>query len=266
MAGIDVKVSPATFTIRPGRSRTFTVTFTRTTAPVSRYTGGQLLLTDGNHDVRLPMVVRPVSLAAPAEVFSTGGPINYQVKFGYTGAFMASARGLVAAATTTGNVADDPTDNFNPKGPGVVAIPVTIGANTTHARFSLFDADVTPGADLDLWVARGNTLIAVSGTGGSDEEVNLRNPIAGDYTVFVHGFEVPGPTGTTSPFTLYTWLLGNTAAGNMTVTAPATAVTGATGTISLEFSDLITGTKYLGSVAYEGTPGLPNPTIVRVDP
>jgi hypothetical protein len=266
MAGINVKVSPAMFTIRPGRSRTFTVTFRRTTAPVSRYTGGQLLLTDGNHDVRVPMVVRPVALSAPAEVFSTGGPISYQVKFGYTGAFTASARGLVPASTTSGNVADDPTDNFSPLGPGVVAIPVTIGANTTHARFSLFDADVTPGADLDIWVARENTLIAVSGTGGSDEEVNLRNPPAGNYTVYIHGFEVPGPPGTTSPFTLYTWLLGNTAAGNMTVTAPATAVTGATGTISLAFNNLAAGTKYLGSVAYGGTPGLPNPTIVRVDP
>ena len=267
MAGIDVTVSPATFTIRPGKSRTFTVTFTRTTAPVSRYTGGQLLLTDGNHDVRLPMVVRPVALSVPAEVFSTGAPISYDVKFGYTGAFSATPRGLIPAAITAGSVPDDPTDNFSPQGAGVVAIPVTIAAGTTYARFSLFDADVTPGADLDLWVARGNTLIAVSGTGGSDEEVNLLNPTAGDYTVFVHGFEVPGGAGATSPFRLHTWLLGDTPAGNMAVNAPTAAVTGQTASISLTFSDLITGTKYLGSVAYAGTSaGLPPPTIVRVDP
>jgi subtilisin family serine protease len=267
MTGIDVVVSPASFTIKPGRSKTFTVTFTRTTAGVNAYTGGQLLLSDGNHDVRVPMVVRPVALSAPVEVSSTGGPLSYQVKFGYSGPFTASARGLVPAVTTAGHVPDDPTDNFTEQGPGVVAIPVTIAAGTSHARFSIFEADVAPGADLDLWVARGNTLIAVSGTDGSDEEVNLVNPAAGAYTVFVHGFEVPGPTGTTSPFTLYTWLLGTNDAGNMTVTAPATAVTGATGTISLTFSDLMTGMKYLGSVAYAApTPGLPNPTIVRVDP
>jgi len=69
-----------------------------------------------------------------------------------------------------------------------------------------------------------------------------------------------------SPFKLHTWLLGKTAAGNMTVNAPTTATTGGTGTINLSFSGLTAGTKYLGSVAYSGIANLPNPTIVRVDP
>jgi len=51
----------------------------------------------------------------------------------------------------------------------------------------------------------------------------------------------------------------------MTVTAPAAAVIGTAGTINLTFSGLAPATKYLGSVAYSGTSGLPNPTIVRVD-
>ncbi len=51
----------------------------------------------------------------------------------------------------------------------------------------------------------------------------------------------------------------------MTVTAPASAVDRATGTIDLTFSGLTAGTKYLGSVAYGGAAGMPNPTIVRVD-
>ena len=33
----------------------------------------------------------------------------------------------------------------------------------------------------------------------------------------------------------------------------------------LTFSDLAPGTKYLGSVAYGGAAGMPDPTIVRVD-
>jgi hypothetical protein len=36
--------------------------------------------------------------------------------------------------------------------------------------------------------------------------------------------------------------------------------------VSLSFSGLAPGTKYLGSVAYSGVAGMPNPTIVRVDP
>ena len=66
-------------------------------------------------------------------------------------------------------------------------------------------------------------------------------------------------------YTLFHWLLGSAAAGNMTVAAPTAATTGATGTISLTFSGLTPATKYLGSVAYSGIDGLPNPTIVRVD-
>ena len=51
----------------------------------------------------------------------------------------------------------------------------------------------------------------------------------------------------------------------MTVSAPATAVTGTTGTITITTSGLAAGTKYLGSVAYSGSPGMPNPTIIRID-
>ena len=56
------------------------------------------------------MVVRPVALAAPASVSGNGGPVSYNVTFGYNGPFSATARGLVAADITAGSVADDPTD------------------------------------------------------------------------------------------------------------------------------------------------------------
>jgi len=264
LAGMTTVVTPSSVTLAPGENRAFTITFTRMTAPVNAYVGGQLTWTDGLHRVRSPVVIRPLALAAPAEVSSTGGPINYNVTFGYTGSFTASPRGLVAAATAAGSVTDDPGDAFDPMGPGVVSFPVTIDPGTSYARFSLFDAKVSPASDIDLYVYRNsdNALVAASGGGTSNEEANLLNPSAGGYTVYVHGFAVPG----TATFTLFTWRLGTTAAGNMAVTAPAAAVTGATGTIGLTFSGLTPGTKYLGSVVYGGLAGLPSPTIVRVDP
>jgi hypothetical protein len=159
-------------------------------------------------------------------------------------------------------VADDPTDGAcSLTAPNAQLIPVAIPAGTTYARFSLFDADVSPGADIDLCVANSaGAIVGSSGSGTSAEEVNLLNPAADNYTVVVQGWGVAG----TSPFALHTWLLGTADAGNMTVTAPASAVQGA-GTISLGFSGLAPATKYLGSVAYTGIAGLPNPTIVRVD-
>jgi hypothetical protein len=51
----------------------------------------------------------------------------------------------------------------------------------------------------------------------------------------------------------------------MSVTAPPTATTGGSGTVGLTFSGLAPATRYLGSVVYSGTAGMPNPTIVRVD-
>jgi len=140
----------------------------------------------------------------------------------------------------------------------------------THARFSLFNEFVSgSGNDLDLYVYRcsdasctTSTRVGSSGGGTAAEEVNLLNPAAATYRVWVHGFAVnPSPAN----FTLFTWVLGSTAAGNMTVTAPSSATTGATGNIQLQFSGLNPATKYMGSVAYSGITGLPNPTVVRID-
>jgi hypothetical protein len=264
MAGATVTVSPPTLMVRAGRTRSFTVTITRTTAALNSYIGGQLVWSDGNHSVRIPIVARPVALAAPGEVSGPASGLSYPVQFGYTGAFAAAARGLVAASTAAGTVVDDPGDSFSPTGPGVTAITVEVPAGMSYARFSLFDSSVTPASDLDLYVFRGTTFVGGSGSGTSNEEVDVLNPPAGSYTVYVHGFNVT--PGVTASFTLFKWLLPPTAAGNMTVSAPTSAVTGGPGTIAVSFSGLVPGTKYLGSVAYSGVAGLPDPTIVRVDP
>jgi hypothetical protein len=263
LAGIAAVVSPPSLTLARGETKAFTVAFTRTTATANAYTGGQLTWNDGTHAVRIPMVVRPVALAAPAQVTGTGGPISYNVTFGYTGPFNASPRGLIPAAVTPGTVADDPTNSTcSLSSPNAVIVPVVIPAGTTHARFALFDADVNAGSDIDMCVFNSaSALVGSSGSGTSAEEVNLVSPAADTYRVVVQGWGVVG----TSPFKLHTWLLGSADAGNMIVSAPAAATVGATGAINLTFSGLASGTKYLGSVAYSGTTGMPNPTIVRVD-
>ena len=48
------------------------------------------------------------------------------------------------------------------------------------------------GADIDLCVFRGTTLVGTSGSGTSAEEVNLLNPAAAAYTVVVQGWGVVG--------------------------------------------------------------------------
>jgi len=245
LAGVGVLVSPASLTLAAGQTKEFTVTFTNASAALNAYVGGQLTLSDGTHLVRVPVVVRPVVFSAPTEANG-----SYPVRFGYTGPFTAEPRGLVPASTFSGAVATG----------GQMTFQVTLPAGLTYARFSLFDSEVSQAADLDLTVT--GPVSGSSGGGTSAEEVNFVNAPAGVYTVTVDGFAVP--TGAAN-FKLFVWALGSTAAGNMAVSAPASATLGQTGTIGITTSGLAAGTKYLGSVVYGGTAGLPARTIVRID-
>ena len=263
-AGFTVTVNPSALTLAAGASKEVEVTVTRTTAALNAYTGGQLTWSDGTHTVRIPVVARPVALAAPTQV----GAGSYDVTFGYTGPFTAAPRGLIAPALIDGTVSQDPDQTFDPNDTsGTVAIPITIPAGTTYTRLALFNSDVSPGSDLDVFVYQGSTLVGSSANDASNEEVNFSfaNPTGGPIalTVFVHGWGIAG--GTTSPFKLHQWYLGTASAGNMTVSAPANAVQSATGTITIGTSGLAPATRYLGSVVYGGAAGMPAPTIVRID-
>lgn len=234
-------------------------------ATLNSYVGGYVTLTGNQgHVVRSPVVVRPVALSAPTQVASDGSALSYGITFGYAGSFTATPRGLIPATITDGTVTQDPDQTFDPsETAGTVAIGVSIPAGTSYARFALYDADVAPGSDIDLFVYnQAGILVGYSATGTSAEQVSLANPAAGNYTVYVHGWGLP--TGS-SPFKLHAWVLGTAAAGNMTVDAPASATLAGTGTITLTFSGLAAETKYLGSVAYGGAEGMPNPTIVSVN-
>ena len=100
LPGITVAL-PAGFTIAPGATKTFSITFTTAIALLNAYVQSAIALTrSGGHFVRSPVVLRPVALAAPAEVSD-----SYNVTFGYTGAFAAKARGLIPATKATGSVA-----------------------------------------------------------------------------------------------------------------------------------------------------------------
>ena len=252
MAGITTAVSPTSLTLSPGQTKSFTVTFTRTTAALDAYAGGQLSWAAGTENVRIPLVVRPVALAAPSQVSGSGGAIDYSVTFGYSGPFTALARGLVPALTFNGAINTGQQLTYN----------VTVPAGSSYVRFSLFDATTTPASDLDLVVYNSvGAVVGSSGGGTSAEEVNLLNPAADTYTVLVNGYATSNP----STFTLYAWVLGSADAGNMTVTAPTSATLGSTGAINLRFDGLTAGTKYIGSVVYGGMAGMPGPTIVRID-
>ncbi len=265
LTGMTVTVSPATFTIDPGATQSVAITITNNSAAVGSYFAGDLVWTGNRGErVRIPTVVRPVALAAPASVVAsavTGA--SWSVKFGYTGPFSATPRGLVASVVSAGNVAADPDQIFSPSDPsGTVTIPVTINPGTVYARFGLFNTEVSPNTDIDVYVLNSaGVLVAASTNDGSNEEANLVNPPAGNYTVYLHGWGVPAGT---SPYRLHTWRLGVGDAGNMTVSAPASATLGGTGTVNLTINPSLPVGRWLGQVLYGGAVGMPT-TFVRVD-
>jgi hypothetical protein len=273
--GVDVEVSPTTLTLPKNGVAEYTVTFTRTSAPLDEYAFGSLTWSDGTRDVTSQLVVQPVKLASPPEVTGTGtdGSAEYSVGFGYDGAFTAAPHGLVPASTQDGNVVDDPANDINTAldtGVGVTLHEVVVPEGTAYTRVSLFN-DFTDGDDdLDLYVfgpdTAGFPFVGASGFGGSDEEVNLLLPEAGVYIVVVHGWQTDGPD---SNYTLFDWSVSATPADgsgatDLSVTGPTEAVLGESGTINASWSGLETGTKYLGAVSYtdEELFGL---TVVSVD-
>ncbi len=168
LAGITVAPSATSFTAAPGSTTNWTVTFTRTSAALNTYTTGFITWTgDKGHVVRMPVVIRPVALAAPAEVTAnTSTSTSWQVKTGYVGTLAATMRGLVPATTTPYTVTEDPDANWIGCGDtqGAVAVPVTIPAGTTHYRVGIYEDAITPtDTDLDLFVCQGTTLVGVGG-------------------------------------------------------------------------------------------------------
>jgi hypothetical protein len=269
MNGVTALVTPSSLTLAPGETKSFTVAFTRTAAALNSYTtdsSGQLTWTQtagGSHVVRIPIVTRPVAIAAPPEVTGTSSGISYDLKTGYAGTLNFAARGLVAATTTNAVVAQDPDQAFNRTDPtGTYSKSIVVPAGLKLFRVGIDESSITPsGTDLDVYVYVGTTLVGQAADGDSNEMVSFVDPPAGTYTVYVHGFNTAGPSAN---FTLYEWPVGPTSAGNMTVPGPVGVTTGGTVPVNLSFTGLAAGTWYLGQVVYnDGTSDI-GTTIVNV--
>ena len=264
LAGITVDVQPTSLMLNPGQTGTFTVTFTRTTAPLNDYVGGQLTWTDGPHNVRIPMIIKPVALAAPLEVSGDASGISYEVKTGYSGTLNFAARGLVPATTFAETVAQDPDQTFDPNdSTGTIHENIIVPAGVKLFRVGIDEGFITPsGTDLDVYVYNsGGTRVGQSSDGDSNEMVTFTDPPADTYTVYVHGVNTNGPS---ADFTLFSWQVTSADAGNMTVPGPATATIGGTVPVDLSFSGLVSGTWYLGQTVYnDGTNDI-GTTIVNV--
>src|SRR5687767_8991449 len=131
------------------------------------------------------------------------------------------------------------------------------------ASVATFDGDHEPGTDLDLYVYTklDDGSLELFGTPqlpDSDESVDLE---AGrTYMVFVDLWDAPA---TTVEALVHTWVVPETAAGNLTV-APESLETAAGDlhTVTATWSGLETNRRYLGTIDYLAEGALLGRTIV----
>ena len=264
LTGITVTPSVAAFTAAPGSTTEFKVSFLRTTAPINTYQQGFVTWTGNKgHVVRMPVVIRPVNIAAPAEVSGTGGNLTWTAKVGYTGTLNVVARGLVPATVSSFTLPQDPDATFDPAvATGTYKKDVAVPAGALF-RAGIYEDAITPtGTDLDLYVYNGSTLVGISADGDSNEEVTLgASSSARTLTVYVHGWSTNGPSAEVK---LFDWV-PNANAGNMTV-SPATksVTTGEVVSYSASFSGLAAATRYFGAVDYTNGSALIGRTYVSV--
>jgi subtilisin family serine protease len=248
-----VTVTPSELTLDPGEEASFNVRLDRLDAAFDTWSKGSLTWTDGSHDVRIPVAVRPVPVKAPAEVHadaSASGSQGFSVTPGFSGSLATTVSGLVGVTPLTDSVATGPFDATSPvAGAGTKAYQVPVAAGTRAARFSLDSDDDT--ADLDLYVYKAGVLVGVSASGSADEQVTLLDPADGTYDVYVNGFTTPG--GTTS-YHLANFVVPSADAGNASVTPnPATVTQGEETTLTASWSGLDPAKRWFGLINYSGT-------------
>ena len=261
--GYTAVVSPATLTLAPGASATYTVTFTNVSATTGEWRFGDLTWKGRGYQVRSPIAVKGVQLAAPPEVTGVGadGSATFDVKFGYTGAYTAAAHGLVAATATSGIVVQDPdqTPFTADDGGGVVAIDFTV-TDTAVARWALSDPSAD---DLDMYLFNSaGDLVAQSTNGGTDELIELQLPANDTYTLAVHGWAVSEPAGLA--FSVQSWMVPVASGGSLSVSGPAAAVSGQTASVTATWAALAPGS-YLGAVSHSDANGILGLTVIAVE-
>jgi subtilisin family serine protease len=213
LAGANVVVTPATLTLAPGESKSFTVTVTNVSAPVNTYLFGNVTWTrsDGANTLRSPLTMRFQVFQGLAVVEDTRavGTKVWTVATGFNGPLVASARGLAPAVRTPASVTGGgaPTEQC--------AADIEVPAGARRLRAQTFNSETEGGAatDIDLYLYRivngSRTQVGASESGTTNELIQVINPAAGTYRACVVGFapNVPrstvintfvlGPTGTT---------------------------------------------------------------------
>lgn len=265
-SGTTVTVSPSTITVPAGGSATFEVTISYDGAAIDEWTFGAVTWTGPGEDVRSPIAVKPVAVAAPSElvVSGTSGTETFEVVPGMTGSMTSVVHGLVPASTQEVSVTSD-----GPSGGAGIAdamIPVTIPEGAAAYRVEVWESEWSPQPlDLDLYLANSEgSVIAQSAAGGSNESITLVDPTPGSYVLAIDYWD--GAAGAVATGPVHTYAPTGDE-GNLDVTPSPVAVTaGAPVALTATWSGLEAATRYFGAIGFDFGAGEAGYTLVTVTP
>jgi hypothetical protein len=160
------------------------------------------LQSDQGTFTRIPIAAKASEFEAPAQIRPTRGAttFNFPVLPGWQGTLDIKNLGLAAPLILQGSLLSSNRDG-NPHN-------ISIPAGTSVLRISMFTEDLQPPSccDLDLRLSQGLRVIGSSWRpGAADEQIFVRSPAAGRYTVRVLGGydEVPRQVN----YFVYVWML-----------------------------------------------------------
>lgn len=277
--GFTTLVTPASLTLAPGASATFTVRLTTSTATEGVWQFGSLVWNDGVRLVRIPVQAKVgAAITAPASLTGTtaSGTRLMAIKTGFTGrmgVFKGGLKAVTLSDTTTLSPAQQGSTALLAAcraGTDTASIKVhsfVVPADTMVARFSLRDQDTgAPGVDdFDMAVIRPNNTSIYSGNGASTESAQIVNPAAGTYKVCVVAYDTAsnGP----STYRLSSWVVTRSdVGGNFNVLVPSQVYAGSQATVGMSWSGLPAGGRYVAAGQFTDTSGaVAATTVLRVE-
>jgi len=266
--GVDVDVSPSVLDFsHPGQTRTFRVTFTRTSATFDRSATGFLTWKGKRGSVRSPLAVTPRGLEAPAQVSASGTSrgVSFKVTPGTSGMFTATAAGLATGSPNEGALALNGTRYYE----------VPVAAGTKVARFTVRSPNAGANLNLEVYTIVDNVVTPVgqSTSAGPNESYVLRAPKplndfdASGKCVRCYALQVrnianaPGTTST--PYTAQTGLAqpGSGSGGFVVMPTSTDATAGRSIKLRSTWAGVDDSTPYVGWIEYPGGEG----TVVTVN-
>ncbi|MEC5215286.1 hypothetical protein RCH09_000216 [Actimicrobium sp. GrIS 1.19] len=276
LPGFTTSVTPASLTLAPKETKSFTVKLVASGAVANVWSYGSLTWNDGAHTVKIPLTARTGNPILAPDLL-TGNTVSgsrvLTVKTGFSGRMTANKGGLKDATLSSvyslapGAVTQAALKTACVAGVDTVSVKVhnfVVPVGTIVARFALRQEDtgaVTDDNDLMLVAPDGSTVY--SGNDGSIESVQVASPAAGNYKVCVAAYG----GGAAMTHKLSSWVVTpSDIGGKFNVLLPGTVYAGSTASVGVSWSGLPLGGRFVGGAQFKDASGaVQATTVVRVE-